>query len=314
MRQKPVTDRDFSAVSYERHAQVYANYASGGARSETAQAWLRAGTINTWRFERMYACAIPLLEAFPGANWLTVGDGRFGMDAMYLQAHGARTLATDISGTLLEEARAKGLIQEYRVENAEALSFHDHSFDFVLCKESYHHFPRPMCALHEMLRVARRAVLLIEPNDQACPEGVVTTLSRLAKNLIKKTLRRPTAYHGFEEAGNYAYAISRREMEKVALGLALRTVAFKGVNDYYLRGVEFEPADPASALFRKVSGKIARYDLLCKLGINQPSLLAAIIFKESPFHGVKNALRRHGYDVVDLPENPFVAVAQSSGT
>jgi len=214
-----MTDRDFSADSYERHAQVYTNYASVGAKSETAQAWLRPGTINSWRFERMYVCAKPLLEAFSGANWLTVGDGRYGMDAMYLHAHGARALATDISGTLLEEARTKGLIQEYRVENAEALSFHDRSFDFVLCKESYHHFPRPMCALHEMLRVASRAVLLIEANDQACPE-------------------------------------------KVALGMALRTVAFK----------------------------------------------------ESPSGGVKDALRRHGYDVVALPENPFVAVTQSPGT
>lgn len=158
MRQKTVSGGEFSAVSYERHAQVYSNYAAGGARSETARSWLRAGTINSWRFERMYVCASPLLEAFPGANWLTVGDGRFGMDAMYLQAHGAR------------------------------------------------------------------------------------------------------------------------------------------------------------ALFRRVSGKIARYDLLCRLGINQPGLLAAIIFKESPSVGVKDALRRHGYDVVDLPENPFVAVTQSSET
>lgn len=309
MREKPVTDREFSAVSYERHALVYSSYASGGAKAETARAWLHRGTINTWRFERMYACANPLLEAYPGANWLTVGDGRYGMDAMYLQAHGGRALATDISGTLLEESRAKGLIREYRVENAEALSFKDRSFDFVLCKESYHHFPRPMCALYEMLRVASRAVLLIEPNDQACPERGVTILSRLAKNLIKKILRRPTGYHDFEVAGNYAYSISRREMEKVALGMALRTVAFKGVNDYYLPGVEFEPADPASALFRRVSAKIARYDFLCRLGINQPSLLAAIIFKESPSGGVKDVLRRQGYDVADLPENPAAAVA-----
>jgi len=314
MKQKTEADREFSAVSYERHAQVYSNYASGEAKSETAQAWLRPGTINTWRFERMYACANPLLEVYPGANWLTVGDGRYGMDAMYLHAHGARALATDISGTLLEEARAKGLIQEYRVENAEALSFRDRSFDFVLCKESYHHFPRPMCALHEMLRVASRAVILIEPNDQACPEGVVTTLSRLTKNLIKKALRRPAAYHDFEDAGNYVYSVSRREMEKVALGMALRTVAFKGVNDYYLPGVEFEPADPASALFRKVSGKIAHYDRLCRLGINQPGLLAAIIFYEAPSGGLKDALRRHGYDVVDLPENPFLGGTQTSGT
>jgi SAM-dependent methyltransferase len=206
------------------------------------------------------------------------------------------------------------MIKEYRIENAEVLSFQDRSFDFVFCKESYHHFQRPIRALHEMFRVARRAVLLIEPNDNACPQGVVTTMSQMAKNLIKRMLGRPTHYHDFEVAGNYVYSISRREMEKLALGMGFRTVAFKGVNDYYLSGVEFEPADPATALFRKVSGKIARYDFLCMLGINRPGLLAAIIFKESPAGGVKDELRRHGYDVVDLPINPFMDVTQASGT
>jgi ubiquinone/menaquinone biosynthesis C-methylase UbiE len=312
MEPKIVPDRDFSKVSYARHARAYSEYAAGGKRSETAQAWLRPGTINAWRFERMYTCAHPLLEGYPEAEWLTVGDGRYGMDAMYLKAHGARVLASDISDTLLAESKSQGLIDDFRTENAEALSFPDASFDFVFCKESYHHFPRPMRALHEMLRVARRAVLLIEPNDQACPEGVVTTISRMAKNLIKRMLSRPTHYHDFEDAGNYVYSISRREMQKVALGLGLRTVAFKGVNDYYMPGVEFEPADPASALFRKVSGKISRYDLLCRLGINQPGLLAAILFKDQPTAGLKSALRQHDYHVVDLPENPYLTVTCSS--
>jgi ubiquinone/menaquinone biosynthesis C-methylase UbiE len=307
-----VPDRDFSKVSYERHAQAYSEYAAGGRRSETAQAWLRPGTINAWRFDRMYACAHPLLEAYPAAEWLTVGDGRYGMDAMYLKARGARVLASDISDTLLAESKAQGLIDDFRTENAEALSFPEASFDFVFCKESYHHFPRPMRALHEMLRVASRAVLLIEPNDQACPEGVVTTMSRMAKNLIRKMLGQTTHHHDFEDAGNYVYSISRREMQKVALGLGLRTVAFKGVNDYYLPGIEFEPAVEASALFRRVSAKISCYDLLCRLGINQPGLLATIIFKDPPAAGAKSALRQHDYHVVDLPENPYLTGTRSS--
>lgn len=72
---------------------------------------------------------------------------------------------TDISEYLLAEARRRGLITKYALENAERLSFADQSFDYVFCKESFHHFPRPYQALYEMLRVAREAVLLIEPND-----------------------------------------------------------------------------------------------------------------------------------------------------
>jgi hypothetical protein len=49
------------------------------------------------------------------------------------------------------------------------------------------------------------------------------------------------------------------------------------VNDYYLPGVEFEPAQESSALFRRVRNRIARYDRLCRLGINQWGLLGRTI-------------------------------------
>ena len=131
-------------------------------------------------------------------------------------AHGAQALPTDLAITLLADAKAQGRIADYRRENAESLSFADASFDFVLCKESYHHFPQRMKALYEMLRVARRGVLLIEPSDHELPDTVVTTLSRLLKNIVKRVMGKTTNGHRFEELGNYVYGVSRREMEKVA--------------------------------------------------------------------------------------------------
>ncbi len=213
--------QDYIATSYQAHEHAYDAYAREGEKSAHAAAWLKSGTINYWRFERMYRLADPLLQSLPGSEWLTVGDGRYGMDAQYLNAHGARALATDISDKLLDEAKSAGLIADYRKENAESLSFDDGSFDFVLCKESYHHFPRPMKALHEMLRVCRRGVIMIEPNDQVIVDGYVPALSRMVKDGIKRMLGRSTHYHHFESGGNYVYAISRREMEKVALGMGL---------------------------------------------------------------------------------------------
>ena len=53
-------------------------------------------------------------------------------------------LVTDISSNLLKEAKDIGYISKYKQENAESLSFQDDEFDYVFCKESYHHFPRPM--------------------------------------------------------------------------------------------------------------------------------------------------------------------------
>ena len=300
---------NFVATSYRTHERVYDAYSKGGEKAAHAASWLRPGTINHWRFERMYKLVDPLLADNRGSRWLTVGDGRYGLDAQYLMSHGAQALPTDISDTLLREAKSAGLIKDFRKENAESLSFADESFDYVLCKESYHHFPRPMKALYEMLRVARRAVMMIEPNDQTLVQGAVSTSSRMLKDAVKRLLRRRIDYHNFESSGNYAYAISRREMEKVALGIGLQTVAFKGINDYYLPGVEFERADPANRLFKEVSGKIARFDFLCRIGISQPGLLAVMFFKEPPTNPLKSSLLRQGFNVVDLPRNPSAEVA-----
>ena len=297
--------QDFSERSYLAHEAGYAQYAQGAGKDRHARSWLDAGSINTWRFNRMYCVADPLLEGFPGARWLTVGDGRYGMDAMYLKTRGARVLATDISDTLLVEARAQGLIDEYAKENAEALSFADASFDFVFCKESYHHFPRPMKALYEMLRVARKGVVLVEPNDPLNIQSAIGMISRAAKNAIKRALGRRTDAHDFEELGNYVFTISRREMVKVALGMDLRLVATKGINDHYLPGVEFEAARADSLLFRRIRRRIAWYDLLCRLGISQYGLLGVILLREPPAAPVVEALRRHGLAVVDLPRNPY---------
>lgn len=293
-------------ASYRAQEQVYDAYSRHGNKAEHAAAWLRPGTINHWRFDRLYNLVDPVLAQAPGAQWLTVGDGRYGLDAQYLIAHGAQALPTDISDTLLAEAKSAGLIKAYRKENAEALSLADESFDYVFCKESYHHFPQPMKALYEMLRVARQAVIMIEPNDQTIVSGGVAVLSRMLKDIVKRALGRPVGYHNFETSGNYAYAISRREMEKVALGTGMQVVAFRGMNDYYLPGVEFEPADPANRLFRKVTAKIARYDWLCKTGISQTGLLAVVLFKQPPTTGLRADLVRQGFRLVDLPRNPYL--------
>ena len=48
--------------------------------------------------------------------------------------------------------------------NAEALDLPDNSFDVVLVQDGLHELRRPVLGLTEMLRVARRAVVVIEPH------------------------------------------------------------------------------------------------------------------------------------------------------
>jgi ubiquinone/menaquinone biosynthesis C-methylase UbiE len=264
------------------------------------------GDVNSWRHGRMRDMVLPLLESFPGASWLTVGDGRYGMDAHFLEQHGAEVVASDISEKLLIQAQSAGLIQRFSKQNAENLSFEDGSFDLVFCKESYHHFPRPLLALHEMLRVARMGVALIEPQDFQIPRGGGATLFRLLKDGVKRLLGRPAEGHDFEEIGNFIYKISFREVEKVALGCGYPMVAFKGINDFYCRGLEKVPLDKNAKEFRLVRRKIAWFDFLCRLGINQHGLLCAVLFKHRPSDDCVTRMKAADFRVVELPANPWL--------
>ncbi len=306
---------DFHRLSHLAHEQVY----DSAHQDRLARTWTKADTIDGWRHARMYRCLDPILTVCPGAHWVTLGDGRYGTDAHYLGEHGANAVATDISDTMLKRAKEEGFIRDYRKENAEHLSFADASFDFALCKEAYHHFPRPMLALYEMLRVARQGIVLIEPDETPTLMG----WKHIGKMLVKEALIRlgfgsrfgdrstnviEYGVNWYEEVGNFGYSISRREIERVALGLNLPHVAFLGINDAYEPGVEDAPATEDSALFRKIRAEIADLDRQNLRGLSQsrPKLLLAIILKHPLSHDLRAALVSGGYEVRDLPRNPYL--------
>ena len=53
-------------------------------------------------------------SSIDGAVWMTLGDGKFGSDAYFLESHGLDVTATSISTHTLEIARAKGYIRNTR--------------------------------------------------------------------------------------------------------------------------------------------------------------------------------------------------------
>ena len=314
----------FARWSHRAHERHFDSYAATGGDAAQARTWLRTDTTDYWRHAREYACLEPLLAAFPGASWITIGDGRYGRDAHYLHQHGAQALATDIADTLLKEGKEAGFIEDYQKEDAEALSFGDASFDFAFCKESLHHMPRPMMALYEMLRVTRQGVIFVEPNEDPTLPSMGFAAKRIVKRIMMAlglagSLRSIdtslvwTAGHSYEESGNYVYGFSSREIEKVAAGLDLPAVAFKGLNDWYVKGVEFETAAEGAPLFGQVRRQIAAADRRCRRGLSlsTPVLLVACILKTSPSDALKTALAAADYRVVELPRNPYIGTAQA---
>ncbi|MBU0713683.1 MAG: class I SAM-dependent methyltransferase [Bacteroidota bacterium] len=300
------SESNFIEKSYNNHERHYTKYIDGGECENTGYSWCTQGTADGWRHQRLFDNLLPLIERYPDASWLTVGDGRYGSDAHYLQEKGINVIATDISDVLLKVAKERSFINQYQKENAEALSFKDESFDFVLCKESYHHFPRPIIALYEMLRVAQKGIVFIEPGDSYIDSGFMQIPLRSIKNTARKIIRNRSSKHDFESVGNYVYRLSRREIEKIALGINLKTVAFRGMNDYYFKGLDSAKAEKGNRVFLKLRIIIGIQNILCRLGLIDYTMLIALIFKTEPDEDLRKLLKLHSFKVIDLPQNPYL--------
>lgn len=296
---------DFNEKSYELHKKHFEE--TTGAQLEN---WKKKDTVDYWRHERSYRLMDALIEAHPEASWLTVGDGRYGTDAHYILGKGLKNvLASDISDTLLIEAKRDGFITDYATENAEKMSFPDGHFDFVLCKEAYHHFPRPAIALYEMLRVAKKGVVLIEPLDKNIlytQDNFFVKCIRSVTNILMLQWKGLYKYENFEEVGNYIYTVSEREINKVALALNLKYTFFKKQNDCFIPGADEEKLADKGPIYQTIKRTLRRHDLLCRIGIMQYGLMGTIIMKEKPDAVCLQKLKEAGYQGYVLPDNPYV--------
>jgi len=159
----------------------------------------------------------------------------------------------------------------------------------VLCKEAFHHFPRPMVALYEMLRVARKAVVLIEPQDP----------------LIDHPAYVGDWPAGYEASGNYVYTLSRRELHKVALGLDLPAVATRGLYDLWYEGASEIVAREDNPEFVDYRQKVAAAETLCARHQQKYNYLLAIIYKERPDIDVRQFSGL--WSITSFPGNPYIS-------
>ena len=292
---------------YQEYAEEWEKALTEPDRIRVANTWFDTNTLDAWRHANMRAPLLPIIKSDTAASWLTVGDGRFGTDGHFLLASGAQKVhCTDISDTLLKIGHDRGFITSFSAENAERLSFPDESFDYVYCKESFHHFARPYAALYEMYRVAKKGVILTEPRDTSIDREPLELLKDLAKTLLGRKTR---SSHGFEPIGNYIYSVSEKELEKALIGLDGSTIATIGCNDAYKEGIEFVSMHSTSpqdlALQESIRSEIKRLDRLCKLRLKKSTLLSAVLFKKSPDGTLSSAMAATGWTIQHLPKNPY---------
>ena len=295
-------------MRYDNHPEEWRKILSDPEERKKGEAWLNLNSLDAWRHDRMRAPIRAIVEYNPELSWLTIGDGRYGTDANYLLRAGAKNVhCTDISDSLLRVGSELGFINSFSAENAENLQISDDSFDWVYCKEALHHFPRPYTALHEMLRVARRGIILTEPRDPVIDRGSLQSI----KNFLKRIMRVSTySFHEFEEVGNYVYTVSERELEKFLLGIHYTGCAFIGCNDSYIPGIEticMTTENPEEIkIINKLKESIRRKDLLCSLALQRSSLLTSTLFKAKPSSELVHKLKSLSWTVKSLPANPHL--------
>jgi ubiquinone/menaquinone biosynthesis C-methylase UbiE len=284
---------DFESWSYQRH--------SSQEQEQTGlpSCYAAPDSIDAWRHRRMLNTLLILLETYPNASWLTLGDGSYGSEAHFLQRHGADATASSITDANLRRAHERGYIAKYRAENAEALTVEDGSFDFVMCKESYHHFPRPAIAFYEMWRVANTALVLIEPIEDR------RRLLDSFKYLVKRLLRGDTTDQ-FEVIGNFLYRVSIREVEKMATALNGACIAVKRYNDFYYAKASADRYGSATTGNLITRLGLFAQDALCRSRLLNFGLATVMIFKHDIDAALRKDLRRRGFELIQLPKNPYL--------
>jgi SAM-dependent methyltransferase len=144
-----------------------------------------------------------------------------GMEAEMVAQMGQRVIALDLSLDAVcrarERARRCGLQFDLVVGDAENLPFAPGAVDYLFVHDGLHHLPDPYRGVREMLRVARRAVVIAEPADAA--------LTRLSVKL---------GISGeYEEAGNYVYRLRPEKLVEVFHACGLRKWRFRRNLVYY---------------------------------------------------------------------------------
>jgi len=296
-----------STITYDRHEEAWKAAITDCDEAILANTWLRCDTLDNWRHNRLRKFILPLLSDDINASWLTVGDGRYGSDAHFLMSEGINNVhASDYSDILLQLGSQSGFINEYSAQNAEDLNFPDDSFDYVLCKDALHHFPRPFIALDEMFRVARKGVVLIEPRDRFIDRAWFQSICWKVMGVFSVK----ASEHGFETVGNYVYSISERELEKFMLGMHFTDIFFAGANDAYFSGVEFVSYPPKTIKdsFARVYlvAKIKVLNLLQNFAFSRSRTLIACILKSTPSHELVSSMKKHGWSYKNLPKNPYI--------
>jgi ubiquinone/menaquinone biosynthesis C-methylase UbiE len=181
----------------------------------------KTGRLYEWSIRHKFDTALRQLS-FPlrGHRLLDICCGS-GMAAEFYAEAGADVTGLDISERSISRARERAKRHQFNatfvVGDAENLPYPDKSFDVVTVHDGLHHLPDPHRAIREMLRVARKAIVVIEPAR--------SWLTRRAVNAGMAL--------DYEDAGNYVYRFREEEIFDLAKGAGYEKYNYEQYLLYY---------------------------------------------------------------------------------
>lgn len=148
--------------------------------SANKQKYSRSSRIAQWHLRSVMEAIYQLIAQTGGASVLDAGCGE-GFVTDYLARRDSSLRLTGVDRSRKAIAYAEDMFGErarFRMGNLYKLPFSDNSFDVVLCSEVLEHLDDADLATRELIRVARRHVVITVPN-----EPYFTWLNDLARAL-----------------------------------------------------------------------------------------------------------------------------------
>lgn len=134
-------------------------------------------------------------------NWkVLVVCGGVGGEGIFFLNYGFNDVTvSDFSTNAIKVAQTLNSNLKTIVLNAEQIFLEDNSYDIVVVQDGLHHLPRPSLGFTEMLRVSKKAIIVIEPFDSwvgkiigtewEIVEASMNYVYRWNKNIVKQTVK-----------------------------------------------------------------------------------------------------------------------------